>query len=603
MATNTLPQRLQINGLIDTNDNVVSNMEKIARNATSYVSYDTANGRWSVVINRAGTSVQAFDDSNIVGPINITGKDITELYNRAVIKYPLRDTADTTETIVLEIPSGDRSVYEKDRTLEITYDMVNEPVQAQLLGLIELKQSRVDTIVTFTSDYSTINVQAGDIIDITNSHHGWTNKLFRVVSLEEIESDEGQITISYQCLEYDADVYDETALSRYIRTDRTDIKSVGVISAPTAPVVTVSELEGDPHQNIELVVPEGVIESMELWASKDGTNWELNKVVRPADDGKEAQLTPGDTMVVRRSYSTISREWATGSVGPSGSYTVYWKYRGMNAYGSGPFSSATSKAWEPKITAESGFVGASYLTDAGVETVYTTGEIAAIAEASLGTTAGTSFTTATGITAPNKDTGASASTNIDIAVLTSLNLTALNTALANVCGTATQSGYVPATPGAVNYLQLTYATAYNARALSAVFSMPYGTYDYQLFDASTGSFAVHTGQNGYVPTQLTTQFKPSGSSTYYDVRGVITHTAVGSISIDVSNDDIFTATAGPEQTNDMTGDWRWEFDIFDNTVPTAVGIVGIGNIVYPYNWNVAAYSNLQPELVIKYFQF
>jgi hypothetical protein len=96
MATNTLPQRLQINGLIDTNQDVVSNMEKICRNATSWMSYDTANGKWAVVINKAGTSVHSFNDSNIVGPISVTGRDLTELYNRCVVKYPLRDTADKT---------------------------------------------------------------------------------------------------------------------------------------------------------------------------------------------------------------------------------------------------------------------------------------------------------------------------------------------------------------------------------------------------------------------------------------------------------------------------------------------------------------------------
>ena len=365
------------------------------------------------------------------------------------------------------------------------------------------------------------------------------------------------------------------------------------------------ELDGDPHQNVELVVPEGVIESMEVWASKDGTNWELNKVVRPADDGKEAQLTPGDTMVVRRSYSTISREWATGSVGPSGSYTVYWKYRAMNAYGSGPFSSVTSKAWEPKTTAESGFVGATYLTDAGVETVYTTGEIAAIAEATLGSTAGNTFATATGVSIPTKDTGAPASSTIELAyfIAGTVPTATLNSDIGNVTGTATISGgYSPTTPGAVEYLTLFHTRTYSAKALSITFAMPYGTYDYQFFDAALGSFQINTGADGYVPTQLAIEFQPSGSSTFYNVKNTITSTQVGAVTLDVIPDDVFVATAGPEQTTSLTGQWKLKYDIAPNVVPTSVGIASIGEYIYPYNWDTGAYSALQPEVLIKYIQ-
>lgn len=604
MAINTLPQRLQINGLVDTNQNVVANMEKIARNATSWITYDTANGKWSVVINRAGPSIQSFDDSNIVGGISVSGQDVTNLYNRAQIEYPLRDTADTTETIVLEIPAEEQSQYEKPRTLNITYDMCNEPVQATLLGLIELKQSRVDESIKFTADYSTINVQAGDVIDVTNENLGWDQRLFRVVSLAEKVADNGAITIEYECVAYDDEIYDESSLSRYIRTDRTDIKSIGIIEAPvSSPVVTAQELDGTPYQAVEMIVPNGIVNSIELYASKDGTQWELKKSITPADQGEEAELISGSPVTVRIPYSLISREWATGSAGSESQYTVQWKYRGKNRYGTGPFSSIEGRQWRPKQAAESEFVGANLLNEDGSETTYTVGQIAATAEATRGDGSATAFSGATGVAVPTKDTGAPGSASIEIAGLQqgTIPISQLNANLAAVCGNATQQGgYNPIVSGNTTYIDLSFIRSYSAKAMAATFAMPYGLYDYEYYDSTQGQYQTHYGAYGYVPTQLTVWFTPTGGSTPYAIKQTVTTTAIGTVTLDVTPDDVISMTSG--LTSSLAGTWRFQYGVAPNIVPTPVGDNTVGDWIYPYNWDAGLYTALQVELLLKFMQ-
>ena len=65
----TLADRYQINGLLDTARPVMENIEKLCSAAGSWLSYDIHEGKWGVVINTTGTSVASFDDTNILGSI------------------------------------------------------------------------------------------------------------------------------------------------------------------------------------------------------------------------------------------------------------------------------------------------------------------------------------------------------------------------------------------------------------------------------------------------------------------------------------------------------------------------------------------------------
>jgi hypothetical protein len=68
-----LANRYRINGLLDTAVPVLENIEKICNAAGSWLSYDTHEGRWGVVINQTGNSVASFNDSNIIGNISVSG--------------------------------------------------------------------------------------------------------------------------------------------------------------------------------------------------------------------------------------------------------------------------------------------------------------------------------------------------------------------------------------------------------------------------------------------------------------------------------------------------------------------------------------------------
>ena len=222
MATNTTRQ-FEINGIIDTNQNVLENINTLATASGCFVTWDEHAGTWNVIINTTGTSAFSFDDSNIVGSINVNGTGVTELYNSASISFPNTDARDTVDTVDVSIPDVDRYSNELDNRLDIKLDCISNSIQAGYIASRELKQSRVDKVISFTTNFLGNGVKAGDIVDVTATTYGYTSKLFRVISVEEEDDDEGNILFGITALEYNADVYDSTGLIRSERSKRTGV--------------------------------------------------------------------------------------------------------------------------------------------------------------------------------------------------------------------------------------------------------------------------------------------------------------------------------------------------------------------------------------------
>ena len=202
--------QFKINGLIDTNNNVLDNLNELANVSGCYLTWDPQQGKWIVILNTTSSSVRAFDDSNIIGEINVGGTGVNELYNSVVATFPNKDTRDTTDQIQLTVPVANRFAQEINNTLQLEIPIVNEPVQAAYIASRELKQSRLDTIIEFRANFEANTVRAGDVVDITNSALDFTGKLFRVIQIEEEDEDDGNLIFSITAQEYDANVYDET---------------------------------------------------------------------------------------------------------------------------------------------------------------------------------------------------------------------------------------------------------------------------------------------------------------------------------------------------------------------------------------------------------
>ena len=323
MTTTTLPNRYQINGLVDTANSVLANMETLATTAGSLVSFDATTGKWNVVILKTESTTRTFTDSDIIGGIQINGSGLDEMYNSVMVEFPLRDTADETDFVRVALAAADRNPNEPDNELTIQLSQCNEPVQAEIIALQELKQNRADMIVDFTVDWTASDIEPGDVVGITNSAYGWNSKLFRIITLNRVE--DGAITYSITAQQYDPLVYDTSDLSRFVRSDRNGIKAAGAIGTPIQPQVTDYQLVARPRLEIETVVPSGLVENMEFWISSNGTSYTQIDTEYPVGGGT---FLPGTTVVA--DFDRLNGQ------------NVYVKTRGMNKTTTGPFSPAST---------------------------------------------------------------------------------------------------------------------------------------------------------------------------------------------------------------------------------------------------------------------
>lgn len=333
---------IEINGLVDTSTDVLSNMQALAEAGSAWMSYNVHDGKWSAIINQPGTSVASIDGDHIIGEISVGGTGLTQLHNAADVRFQNTDIRDKTDFAKINLPGSELFQNEVPNTLQLSLPFTNKQSVAIKLGAQALKQARVDKIISFTTDYSFINIRAGELIDVTDSTFGFTNKVFRVISVEEEEGDDATILIRFQCLEYDANVYSFSIQEVEIETDD-GLLSVGAIGTPDVPVVQTIQESNLPRINVTADVPSGIVDSMEFWLTfdvgvsndADRTYERIGAVSNP--DG--SLLEENDTVSFR--YSQLQQS------------NFFIKVRGVNNLTSGPFSSPTGLiVFTPTVVAD-----------------------------------------------------------------------------------------------------------------------------------------------------------------------------------------------------------------------------------------------------------
>ena len=83
--------RYRINGVVDTGQSCLENINAIMIACDSWNQYNAALGQWSVVINKQETTSLAFDDSNIIGEIRVSAYDITSSVNQIEAEFPSKE--------------------------------------------------------------------------------------------------------------------------------------------------------------------------------------------------------------------------------------------------------------------------------------------------------------------------------------------------------------------------------------------------------------------------------------------------------------------------------------------------------------------------------
>ncbi len=220
--------RWEINGMLGTYGDVFTNIDQICQACSTFFTYNPKVGKFQVVPNRTATATEVsnayiFDDDNVIGAIDVTSTQLYSQYNELEAEYPDGTERDQTSTIYISTPSGELNANEPTNKLTTRFPICNDPARVTNLAQIDLRQSRKDLVVQLDADYEAIQTDVGDIVKLTNTTYGFTEKLFRVMRVTEKESESGMLSVSIQLLEYDASVYTHVVVQ-----DTADLPPTGV---------------------------------------------------------------------------------------------------------------------------------------------------------------------------------------------------------------------------------------------------------------------------------------------------------------------------------------------------------------------------------------
>jgi hypothetical protein len=350
--------RYRMNGVLDAGQTVLSNLDKIMTCCDSWMAYNAALGQWSIVINKSETTAYAFDDDNIIGEVRVSATDITQSINQVEAKFPDKGARDQPNFVNIATPSILRYPNEPDNKYSVSYDLCNDSVQAQYLANRILEQAREDLIVSFSTTYYGIQVDAGAVVSVTNADYGWTNKLFRVVKVNEASLPDGSLGAKLELSEYSAAVYDDFDITQYTPVPNSEIPSAIYFSALSTPTVLSSSPATTPATFVvRTVVPvTGRVTFGTLYyttsTSPAAYDW---KVLQTASTPLGTSATNG------ANYDFVNLQLSAG--------TYYFTYVVGNELGSSARSpTSTAFAWSP-VNSESGNVAAlqAEIIDLGID--------------------------------------------------------------------------------------------------------------------------------------------------------------------------------------------------------------------------------------------
>jgi hypothetical protein len=239
-GTSTQP-RFQFNGELDTNQKIMQNIQSMADACDCLVKYNEITGQWGVIVQSPSYTVaMALSDTNIISPIQVTPIDLSNSFNVIEVKFPDSSEKDTFNsatfnlaTIAPQLLFPNEPVNKQSVNLYLT----NNSVTAQYLANRMLEAAREDLNVILEIGYAGLQLEAGDIVTLTNTNYGFVAKLFRITKVVEKIADTGTITAELTLMEYNPSVYDDVNVTEFTPAPNTGIGSPIIFGTVPAPIV------------------------------------------------------------------------------------------------------------------------------------------------------------------------------------------------------------------------------------------------------------------------------------------------------------------------------------------------------------------------------
>lgn len=335
--------RFKFNGVIDTNRSIMDNLQDMASCCDCLIKYNEITAKWGVIVQQPTYTVAMnLNDSNMVSAISISPIDLAGSYNIVECKFPDNSVQDSFNTATFDLAEIAPSLLfpnEPVNKMSISLPLVNNDVQAQYIATRLLKSAREDLQVQVSINYVGIQLEAGDIVTITNSNYGWTAKPFRINKVVEQFGSDGTITAKLTLTEFNSTVYDDVSITQFQTAPNTGISDPTFFGVVPAPVVTAQYATNtNPLFLVQATTSSsGITQYAEIWYSAFSNPTSSQRIFA----GTTEIQSSGNPYNINTAMPAVS----LASI-PSGNW--YFFSRMVNNLASSSFSPASSLlTWRP----------------------------------------------------------------------------------------------------------------------------------------------------------------------------------------------------------------------------------------------------------------
>ena len=271
-GTATQP-RFVFNGSLDTNLKIMQNIQNMADCCDCLVKYNEISGKWGVIVQSpAYTVAMDINDTNMIGGITVSPIDLNNSFNVIEVKFPDGSAKDSFNSATFDLATVNPSLLfanEPVNKQSVNLYLTNNSVTAQYIANRMLEGAREDLQIQCEINYIGLELEAGDIVTVTNTNYGWSAKLFRVQKVIEKFSDSGTVTATLNLMEYNPAVYDDVSVTSFIPSPNTGIGSPTTFGSIPIPVV-VNPLPSITNPAFSVRVTSssaGITQYAEVWYS------------------------------------------------------------------------------------------------------------------------------------------------------------------------------------------------------------------------------------------------------------------------------------------------------------------------------------------------
>ena len=266
-------KRFQFNGSLQTTQKIMQNIQSMSNCCDCLIRYNEITSKWGVIVQSPTYSIAMdIDNTNTIGGITVTPIDVSNTFNVIECKFPDGSEKDSFNSSTFDLAEIDPSLLfanEPVNKQSVNLYLTNNAVTAQYLAIRMLKASREDLQIQIEITYIGLELEAGDIVALTNTNYGWTSKLFRVTKITQKISDTAAITNQLFLSEYNPDVYDDYPITDFTPSPNTGIGSPTTFGTVYAPqILTQYPNTASPSFLVTVQASSnGISEYAEIWYS------------------------------------------------------------------------------------------------------------------------------------------------------------------------------------------------------------------------------------------------------------------------------------------------------------------------------------------------